>query len=142
VSPAIPATPPETTVAPSGTTARPKRKRAKAKAAENPTGTVAGAKPKEAPPAAKGDGKVSSAAKLPRRKKTPCLEFGCTRKHAPDNCSTFREMLPKERLDLIHRKQLCLFCLRHLMGKECWTMGKWPNCTIDGCGKLHHEMLH
>ncbi len=21
-------------------------------------------------------------------------------------------------------------------------MGKWPNCTIDGCGKPHHEMLH
>jgi hypothetical protein len=21
-------------------------------------------------------------------------------------------------------------------------MGKWPNCTIDGCGKLHQEMLH
>jgi hypothetical protein len=51
-------------------------------------------------------------------------------------------MTPKERLDLIHKKQLCLFCLRHLMGKECETMGKWPNCTIDGCGKPHHEMLH
>ncbi len=43
---------------------------------------------------------------------------------------------------MIHKKQLCLFCLRHLMGKECETMGKWPNCTIDGCGKPHHEMLH
>jgi hypothetical protein len=21
-------------------------------------------------------------------------------------------------------------------------MGKWPNCTIDSCGKPHHEMLH
>ncbi len=40
------------------------------------------------------------------------------------------------------QKQLCLFCLRHLMGKECWTMGKCPNCTIGGCGKPHHEMLH
>jgi hypothetical protein len=45
-------------------------------------------------------------------------------------------------VDLIHRKQLCLFCLRHLMGRECWTMGKWPNCTIHGCGKPHLEMLH
>ncbi len=43
---------------------------------------------------------------------------------------------------MIHVKQLCLFCLRHLMGKECETMGKWPNCTVDGCGKPHHEMLH
>ncbi len=51
-------------------------------------------------------------------------------------------MTPKERLDLIHKKQLCLFCLRHLMGKECETMGKWPNCTIDSCGKPYHEMLH
>jgi hypothetical protein len=37
---------------------------------------------------------------------------------------------------------MCLFCLRHPIGKECRTMGKWPNCTIDSCGKLHHEMLH
>jgi hypothetical protein len=82
------------------------------------------------------------AAGPPKRKKVPCPVFGCTKKHAPDNCPTFRDMVPKERLDLIHRKKLCLFCLRHPMGKECWTMDKWPNCTIDGCGKPHHEMLH
>ncbi len=74
----------------------------------------------------------------PRRKRTHCPVFECTRKHAPDNCPTFWDMVPKERLDLIHQKQLCLFCLRHPMGKECETMGKWPNCTMDGCGKPHH----
>ncbi len=38
--------------------------------------------------------------------------------------------------------EACLFCLKHPMGKECWTMVKWPYCTIDCCGKPHHEMLH
>jgi hypothetical protein len=109
---------------------------------KKPTDTATGARPKETSPTAKAGGKaggeVPSALEPPRRKRTQCPVFGCTRKHAPDNCPTFRDMVPKERLDLIHQKQLCLFCL----GKECWTMGKWPNCTIDGCGKPHHEMLH
>ncbi|MFN9907176.1 MAG: hypothetical protein ACK56F_13835, partial [bacterium] len=94
------------------------------------------------PSAAKAGRKTTAAAEPPKRKKAPCRVFGCTRKHAPDNCSTFRDITPKQRLDLIHWKQLCLFCLRHPMGKECWTMGKWPNCTTDGCGTPHHEMLH
>jgi hypothetical protein len=51
-------------------------------------------------------------------------------------------MTRKQRLDLIHWKQLCLFYLKHSMGKECRTLGKWPNCTNEGCGKPHHEMLH
>jgi hypothetical protein len=51
-------------------------------------------------------------------------------------------MTPKQRLDMAHQKQLCLFCLRHPMGRECWTLNKWPSCTIDGCGKPHHKMLH
>ncbi len=95
----------------------------------------------EAPPTAEPVGGVSSqassAAGLPRRKKMRCPVFGCTRKHAPDNCPTFRDMTSKERLDLVHMKQLCLFCLRHLMGQECETMGKWPNCAVDGCRKPH-----
>jgi hypothetical protein len=48
--------------------------------------------------------------------------FGCTRKHALDDCPTFQDMTPKERLDLIHMKQLCLLCLGHPMDKGCETM--------------------
>ncbi len=68
--------------------------------------------------------------------------FGCTRKHAPDDCPTFLDMTPKERLDLVHMKQLCLLCLGHPMNVGCEAMGRGPNCTVDGCSKPHHEMLH
>ncbi len=43
---------------------------------------------------------------------------------------------------MAHQKQLCLFCLRHPMGMECWTLNKEHSCTIDGCGKPHHKMLN
>jgi hypothetical protein len=78
---------------------------------------------------------------LPRKKKVLCPVFGCTRKHALDDCPTFQDMTPKERLDLIHMKQLCLLCLGHPMDKGCETMSKWPSCTVGGCGKPHQEML-
>ena len=123
--------------------AKAKKKRMRGRAAVAAVVAAMGVGRKETLTTAEADDEISSqassAARLPRRKGTRCPVFGCTRKHAPDNCPTFRDMTPKERLDL---KQLCLFCLRHLMGKECDTMGKWPNCTIDGCGKPHHEMLH
>ncbi len=126
-------------------TAKAMKEGTRAGAAEAIADAATGAGRKKAPPITEeGSGansEMSSEAGMPRRKRTRCPVFRCTGKHAPDNCPTFRDMTPKERLDLIHRKQLCLFCLRHLMGKECETMGKWPNCTIDGCGKLHHEML-
>jgi hypothetical protein len=80
-------------------TAKTKKKKAKTKAAETSTGTATGAKPKETLPIAKTGGKLPPAAEPPRRKKRPCPVFGCTRKHAPDNCPTFRDMVPKERLD-------------------------------------------
>jgi hypothetical protein len=36
-----------------------------------------------------------------------CLVFGCTREHDPGDCLTFLDMTPKERLDMVHTKQLC-----------------------------------
>ncbi len=141
-----PTAPLENTTLSNGATAKAKKEETRNRAAEVTASAATGAGQKEALPTAKesggGNNKASSEVGLPRRKRTRCHVFGCTRKHAPDNCPTFRDMTPKDRLDLIHKKQLCLFCLRHLMGKECETMGKWPNCTIDSCGKPHHEMLH
>ncbi len=32
--------------------------------------------------------------------------------------------------------------MRHLAGRFCWSLNRVPNCTISGCGKSHHEMLH
>jgi hypothetical protein len=44
----------------------------------------------------------------PVMKPRQCPVCGCTRKHAPSDCPTFLDMTPKERLDLVHAKQLCL----------------------------------
>jgi hypothetical protein len=87
-------------------------------------------------------GQASSAARSPGKKRVQCLVFGCTRKHTPDDCPTFMDMTPKERLDLVHMKRLCLLCLEHPMNVGCEAMGRGLNCTVEGCGKPHHEMLH
>jgi hypothetical protein len=42
-----------------------------------------------------------------------CPVFGCTREHDPGDCPPFLDMTPKERLDMVHAKQLCLLCLQH-----------------------------
>jgi hypothetical protein len=48
-----------------------------------------------------------------------CQVFSCTREHAPGDCPTFLDMTPKERLDLVHAKQLCLLCLQHPLSVGC-----------------------
>jgi len=68
--------------------------------------------------------------------------FGCTRKHATNDCPTFLDMTPKERLDLVHAKQLCLLCLRHPSSVGCEVEGKGSNCPAEGCNRPHHVTLH
>ena len=48
----------------------------------------------------------------------------CTRGHDPGDCPTFLDMTPKERLDIVHAKQLCLLCLRHPLSVGCEVAGK------------------
>ncbi len=74
--------------------------------------------------------------------KKQCLVFGCTRKHATNDCPTFLDMSPKERLDLVHAKQLCLLCLRHPSSVGCEVAGKGSNCPAEGCNRQHHVKLH
>ncbi len=71
-----------------------------------------------------------------------CPVFGWTRKHAPSDCPTFLDMSPKERLDLVHAKQLCLLCLRHPSSIGCEAAGKGSNCPAEGCNRPHHVTLH
>jgi hypothetical protein len=140
--------PPGNTAASDGAAAKPKKKKAQTKEAKVPACEAAGAKQKGVLPAAEGGGvsaaggKLSVSAPPPKKKMVPCSLFRCSRRHALDYCSAFRDMAPKQRLEMVHQKQLCLFCLRHPMGMECWTLNKWPNCTIEGYGKPHHRMLH
>jgi hypothetical protein len=71
-----------------------------------------------------------------------CPVFGCTREHAPGDCPTFLDMTPKERLDLVHAKQLCLLCLQHPLSVGCEVAGKGFRCPAEGCGRPHHGTLH
>jgi hypothetical protein len=71
-----------------------------------------------------------------------CPVFGCTRKHPPGDCPTFLDMTPKERLDLIHAKQLCLLCLQHPLSVGCEAAGKGFRCPAEGCDRPHHGTLH
>ncbi len=52
------------------------------------------------------------------------------------------DMTPKERLDLVHAKQLCLLCLRHPTSVGCKVLGKGSTCPAEGCNRPHHVTLH
>jgi hypothetical protein len=89
-----------------------------------------------------GTGGQTSPVAGPPRGKKQCPVFGCTRKHAPNDCPTFLDMTTKERLDLVHAKQLCLLCLRHPTSVGCEVAGKGSNCSAEGCNRPHHVTLH
>jgi hypothetical protein len=76
------------------------------------------------------------------RRSQQCPVFGCTREHAPSDCPTFLDMTPKERLDLVHAKRLCLLCLQHPSSMGCEVAGKRSSCPADGCDRPHHVTLH
>ena len=78
----------------------------------------------------------------PVRRSQQCPVFGCTREHAPNDCPTFLSMTPKERLDLVHAKQLCLLCLQHPSSVGCEVAGERSNCPRKGCDRPHHVTLH
>ena len=51
-------------------------------------------------------------------------------------------MTPKERLDLVHAKQLCLLCLQHPLSVGCEVAGRGSRCPAEGCDRPHHVALH
>jgi hypothetical protein len=71
-----------------------------------------------------------------------CPVFGCTRKQTPGDCPTFLDMTPKERLDMVHVKQLCLLCLLHPLSVGCEVAGRGLCCPAEGCERPHHVTLH
>ncbi len=93
-----------------------------------PNGTRRSRAAKKAARVAAEAGEETSAASSEREpvqeKPRQCPVFGCTRGHDPGECRTFLDMTPKERLDLIHAKQLCLLCLRHPLSVGCEVAGK------------------
>jgi hypothetical protein len=119
------------------TLGRKKKNRAAKRAARE-----AGNGPPAAGPGGGAGGQASPVAEPLGRKKLRCPVFGCTRKHAPNDCPSFLDMTSKERLDLVHMKQLCLLCLWHPTSVGCEAEGKGSSCTMAGCGKPHHVTLH
>ncbi len=87
-------------------------------------------------PAADGD--QAPLSERPRQ----CPVFGCTREHAPGDCPTFLDMTPKERLDLVNAKQLCLLCLQHPLSIGREVAGEGSCCPAKDCGRPHHVALH
>ncbi len=77
-----------------------------------------------------------------QEKPRQCPVFGCTRGHDHGNCPTFLDMTPKERLDMINAKQLCLLCLQHPLSVGCEVAGKGFCCPTEGCDRPHHATLH
>ncbi len=132
--PETPAAQPPGEAPPSATATTPsggrKRSRAAKKAAR------AAAEASDATPAAGGEWELAQ--EEPRQ----CPVFGCTRGHDPGDCPTFLDMTPKERLDMIHAKQLCLLCLRHPLSVGCEAAGKGAGCPMGECDRPHHAALH
>ena len=71
-----------------------------------------------------------------------CPVFGCTREHVPGNCPTFLDMTPRERLDMVHAKQLCLLCLQHPLSVGCEVASKGVGCPMGDCNRPHHAALY
>ncbi len=115
-----------TTTAPNGKKRSRAAKRAARVAAEAGDGTSA------------ASGEREPVQEKPRQ----CPVFGCTRGHDTGDCPTFLDMTPKERLDMIHAKQLCLLCLQHPLSVGCEVAGKGLCCQTEGCDRPHHATLH
>ena len=71
-----------------------------------------------------------------------CIVDGCTQKHAPPQCPSFKKLDPDERLAVVRRKELCVLCFRHLDIKRCWSLGRVPVCGVGGCTIPHSPLLH
>ncbi len=119
--------PSATTTTPTSGKKRSKAARKAARAAAEASGTTTAASNEREP-----------AQEKPRQ----CPVFGCTRGHDPGDCQTFLDMTPKERLDMIHAKQLCLLCLRHPLSVGCEVASKGVCCPMGDCDRPHHAALH
>jgi hypothetical protein len=60
----------------------------------------------------------------------------------PAILEVFKKLSPQQRLNRIANQELCRLCYRHLQGRVCWSQGRVPNCSVDGCKASHHPLLH
>ncbi len=72
----------------------------------------------------------------------PCVLGNlCGKRHMPEVCSMFEELAPRDRLAVNQRKQLCHFRFRHPDSQPC-PSHSLPACSIQGCMRMHHKLLH
>ena len=64
----------------------------------------------------------------------------CLSNHSLWDCSEFRRKLVQERLQFMRQKRLCDNCgKRGHVAKYCFSR---PACTVVGCNRKHHSLLH
>ena len=64
----------------------------------------------------------------------------CDRPHLTTKCFKFRDFSPQQKSDLIRQKGLCIRCLG--AGHRAAECGETVTCTIEGCNRRHHALLH
>ena len=67
--------------------------------------------------------------------------FECDQSHPLWKCPTFLKRTVKERLSLVSEARLCFNCLKSKthIARNCPSLGR---CKTEGCGRLHHSLLH
>lgn len=77
--------------------------------------------------------------KIKPEKKLKC--FSCDGNHKTTTCDNFKKMDVKARRRLLKTKKVCYSCCNYSNHKS--EQCKIPvKCTIDGCKKAHHPMVH
>jgi hypothetical protein len=65
---------------------------------------------------------------------------GCTEDHTAAACKDFRTRDAETKRKALEESELCMFCLRHAAGSECY--GSKPACQAPECDGQHTEKLH
>ncbi|KAJ8043465.1 hypothetical protein HOLleu_10558 [Holothuria leucospilota] len=68
----------------------------------------------------------------------PCVL--CSQVHRLWHCDQFKQMSPRERLDVVINHKLCHNCL--LSSHRTDDCGKRSVCSVPGCGKKHTKYIH
>ncbi|KFD52842.1 hypothetical protein M513_06333 [Trichuris suis] len=66
--------------------------------------------------------------------------FVCDGMHTVHTCPTFLSMSPRRRLQVSRKNRLCFVCLE--LGHAASACKSQDRCSIKGCRKLHHRLLH
>ena len=73
-----------------------------------------------------------------RRKQSPCILCGDA--HRLFYCQKFKDMRPKERLNLVRQRKLCENCL--LDNHSVANCRKQSRCSVPGCNARHTKFIH